>query len=95
VLNDVDAKHAGSASGLLNAVQQVAVRSAIALIGVVFFGQLSHNAASSFTTVESGLRTQLTTQHVSAIAQNNIVKGLKTCFIDRSKARIERDATKL
>ena len=84
VLNDVDTKHAGSASGVLNAVQQVGGAIGIAIIGVVFFGQLGSGAARSFDTVEPGLRTQLTAQHIPAAAQTEIVAGVKQCFVDRS-----------
>jgi EmrB/QacA subfamily drug resistance transporter len=87
VLNDVDTKHAGSASGVLNAVQQVGGAIGVALIGVIFFGQLSHGAASSFTTVESSLRTQLTAEHVPAAAQTQIIAGAKQCFVDRSRQK--------
>jgi len=41
-LQDVEVEHAGSASGILNAVQQVGGALGIALIGIVFFGSLSH-----------------------------------------------------
>jgi MFS family permease len=84
VLNDVDTKHAGSASGVLNAVQQVGGAIGIALIGVIFFGQLSSGAAQSFTSVEPELRHNLTAQHVPAAAQGQIISGLKACFIDRT-----------
>ncbi|HET9411239.1 MAG TPA: MFS transporter, partial [Candidatus Saccharimonadales bacterium] len=43
-LNDIDPKNAGSASGVMNAVQQVGGAIGVALIGVVFFGQLTQHA---------------------------------------------------
>ena len=49
VLQDVDSKHAGSASGVLNAVQQLGGALGTALIGVVFFGQLKSPSLASFT----------------------------------------------
>jgi len=48
-LTDVDPKHAGSASGVLNAVQQLGGALGTALIGVVFFGQLTSMSVSGFT----------------------------------------------
>ncbi|HSW98690.1 MAG TPA: MFS transporter [Candidatus Saccharimonadales bacterium] len=90
VLNDVDTKHAGSASGVLNAVQQVGGAVGVAVIGVIFFGQLGSNAARSFSAVEPALRTQLTAQHLPAAAQTQIVSGVKQCFIDRTH---EKDST--
>jgi len=87
VLNGVDAKHAGSASGILNAVQQVGGAIGVALIGVVFFGQLSHNAPSSFASIEPQLRHTLAARHVPAAEQDSLVAFTKNCFIDRSRAK--------
>lgn len=41
VLSSVDPRDAGSASGIANAVQQVGSALGLAVIGAVFFGQLS------------------------------------------------------
>jgi EmrB/QacA subfamily drug resistance transporter len=90
VLNGVDANHAGSASGTLNAVQQAGAAVGVALIGVVFFGQLSHAAPSSFATVEPQLRTTLNAEHIPASEQTYIIAGVKNCFVDRSR---EKDAS--
>jgi EmrB/QacA subfamily drug resistance transporter len=87
VLNDVDTKHAGSASGVLNAVQQVGGAIGIALIGVVFFGQLSHGAANSFKTVEPQLRRSLSAQHVPIAAQDEIISGVGRCFEDHTRQK--------
>ncbi len=87
VLNGVDPRHAGSASGTLNAVQQVGGVIGIAVIGVIFFGQLSHAAPKSFTAVEPGLVTSLIAQHIPANTQTIIINQAKTCFIDRSREK--------
>jgi EmrB/QacA subfamily drug resistance transporter len=87
VLNGVDTSHAGAASGILNAVQQVGGAIGIAVIGVIFFGQISHAAPSSFTAVEPQLQQQLSAQHVPTDAQNHIIAGVQTCYIDRSKEK--------
>lgn len=84
VLNGVDVKHAGSASGLLNAVQQIGGAIGVALIGVIFFGQITSGAAASFSHAEPALRQSLTQAHLPAQAQNAIVSGVKTCYLDRS-----------
>ncbi len=84
VLNGVDPSHAGSASGTLNAIQQVGGAIGIALVGVIFFGQLHSAAVSSFNTHESALRTTLTAQHIPAAAQDGIVDGVRQCFVDRT-----------
>lgn len=92
VLNGVDPKHAGSASGTLNAVQQVGGAIGIAIIGVLFFGQLNHAAVQSFNGTETQLRASLTAQHVPASAQTAIVNQTRQCFVDRSQ---EKDSSKI
>jgi len=87
VLNGVDPHHAGSASGVLNAVQQVGGAIGVAVIGVIFFGQLSSAAPSSFATVEPQLQQRLVAAHVPETAQPQIVNGMKACFIDASRAK--------
>jgi EmrB/QacA subfamily drug resistance transporter len=87
VLTDVDTKHAGSASGTLNAVQQVGGAIGIALIGVIFFGQLTNGAIASVRTQEPALRAKLTAQHVPAQAQNAIIAGVEKCYTDRTKEK--------
>lgn len=87
VLNGVDPSHAGSASGTLNAVQQAGAAVGVALIGVVFFGQLSHAAPASFASVEPQLHTALTAEHFPSTEQNAIISGVKNCFLDRSREK--------
>jgi EmrB/QacA subfamily drug resistance transporter len=85
VLNGVDTRHAGSASGILNAVQQVGGAIGVALIGVIFFGQLSHGASASFSTVEPQLQKQLVAAHVPAADRGQITNGVRACFVDQSR----------
>ena len=87
VLNGVDAKHAGSASGTLNAVQQVGGAIGVAVIGVIFFGQMSSGAPNSFATVESGLRQSLAAQHVPDSAIDGAVGMARQCYVDRSRQK--------
>jgi EmrB/QacA subfamily drug resistance transporter len=88
-LQDVDSTHAGSASGILNAVQQVGGAIGIAIIGVIFFGQLNHGSYQSFNQVSPQLRSQLTTLHVPAQGQSVILAQTRDCFHDRTT---EKDA---
>jgi len=87
VLNGVDARHAGSASGVLNAVQQVGGAIGVAVIGVIFFGQLGSAAPTSFSTVDSTLRQQLTAAHVPTQEQTGIVDAVRNCYVDQSRAK--------
>jgi EmrB/QacA subfamily drug resistance transporter len=83
-LQDVDPTHAGSASGVLNAVQQVGGAVGVAIIGVIFFGQLNHGAYSSFDNVTPALKHNLTVMHIPAEIQGQIVDQTRACFHDRS-----------
>jgi len=87
VLTDIDPKHAGSASGVLNAVQQLGGALGTALIGVVFFGHLTTHAPASFTSVEPQIRSSLSAAHMSPSATDQIVASAKTCFVDRSQEK--------
>lgn len=86
-LTGVDPKHAGSASGLLNAVQQLGGALGTALIGVVFFGSLVSQAPASFASVESQLDASLKAQHIPIAEQAKIVSTVRTCYLDRTKQK--------
>lgn len=87
VLTDVDPKHAGSASGVLNAVQQLGGSIGIALIGLFFFSQLATNAPASFDKVEPQLRNDLSSLQVPATMQDQVLASVKTCYTDRAEAK--------
>lgn len=87
VLTDVDPRHAGSASGVMNAVQQLGGAIGIALIGVIFFGQLANNATASFASVESNIRTELTAANVPEQVQSPIIEGARACYTDSAKQK--------
>lgn len=91
VLTDVDSKHAGSASGVLNAVQQLGGAVGTALIGVFFFGQLVTSAPASFTSVEPSIRSSLADANLPKATEDEILKGAKTCFVDTNKAKDASD----
>lgn len=86
-LRDVDSRHAGSASGTLNAVQQLGGAIGIAVIGVIFFGQLSDNAAKSFDNVAPDIRTAAAHAGLPVAAQDQIVDGAKDCYVDRTQQK--------
>ncbi len=90
VLTDVDVRHAGSASGVLNAMQQLGGAVGIALIGVVFFGLLTHDANTQATNVMPKLHSDLSAAHVPQNAQDLIAGGFVACFTDRNA---EKDAS--
>jgi len=86
-LQDVDVTHAGSASGILNAVQQVGAAIGIAVIGVIFFSQLAHSSYQSFDSIAPGLRSDLTTMNIPADVRENIIDQTRDCFHDRSSEK--------
>lgn len=84
-LRDVDTAHAGSASGILNAVQQVGAAIGVAVIGVIFFGQINGSSLNSFDAAAAPkLQKDLSAMHVPAQAQTAIIEGVRKCFNDRS-----------
>ncbi len=87
VLSDVDTKHAGSASGVLNAVQQLGGAIGTALIGVFFFGHLITNAPASFDSVEPQIRSSLASAQIPTAAVDQIVIGAKNCYVDTSNLK--------
>ncbi len=87
VLSDVDTKHAGSASGVLNAVQQLGGAIGTALIGVFFFGHLITNAPASFDSVEPQIRSSLASAQIPTSAVDQIVIGAKNCYVDTSNLK--------
>ena len=84
VLTDVNPRDAGSASGVLNAIQQLGAAIGVALVGVILFGQLASNADHSFASIESNIKRDLTALHLPAEAQEQIVSGVRTCYDDRA-----------
>lgn len=84
VLNGVDPKNAGAASGTLSAIQQIGGSIGIAVIGVVFFGFLTSGSSAHFDTVVPKLQDKLTALQVPVEAQTAIIASTKACFVDRS-----------
>lgn len=84
VLTDVDHKHAGAASGVMNAVQQLGSAIGVAIIGVFFFGQLTSHASASFDSASPQIREQLSAAAIPKPVQDSIIDGAKQCFVDRN-----------
>ena len=84
VLTDVPVADAGSASGVLNTVQQVGTALGVALVGIVFFGQLSSGSDHGVDQVVPVVRAGL--NGVPAAEQDRILDGFRECVRDRSAA---------
>ncbi len=87
VLAEVPIKHAGSASGIINTVQQIGGAVGVAVIGVVFFGLLSDRAEVSLQEVRPGLTADLTAAGVPAAGQSQVIQGFERCYFDQVRAK--------
>jgi len=86
VLAGISAKDSGAASGALATVQQVGAALGIAVVGVIFFGLLGVNAASSSASAVPQLRHELTVAGVPATQQPVIITKFDACFSARAHA---------
>ncbi|MEV5839052.1 MFS transporter [Nocardia sp. NPDC052112] len=84
LLGQVPAREAGAASGLLNTGQQLGTALGVALVGVVFFGQLDHDSARGVEAVTPQVRIELATIGLPEPAQDQIVANFLACVHDRS-----------
>ncbi|WP_328407081.1 MFS transporter [Nocardia sp. NBC_00403] len=84
LLGQVPAREAGSASGLLNTGQQLGTALGVALVGVVFFGQLDHDSARGVEAVAPQVRAELGTMGLPQPAQDEILANFLACVQDRS-----------
>jgi EmrB/QacA subfamily drug resistance transporter len=87
VLAGVPLRDAGSASGLLSTAQQLGGAIGVAVIGVVFFGLLASQAPASADAVTPRIRSGLTAAGVPAPVRQQVVAGVRSCFIERTKAK--------
>ena len=87
VLAGIRGQDAGAASGVLSTVQQVGGAVGVALIGVVFFGLLSSQAAAVADDIIPGLRGQLQGAGLPPAVTQQVAAGFRTCFEDRASAK--------
>ena len=87
VIAGVHRQDAGSASGVLNTVQQLGGAVGVALIGVIFFGLLGSHASTVTADLAPGLRADLQTAGLPSPQSQQVVTSFATCFQDRSNAK--------
>jgi MFS family permease len=87
MLAEVPIKDAGSASGVINAIQQVGGAVGVAVVGVVFFGLLGSEAETSVASVRTELAADLTAAGVPESSQSQVIDGFESCFRDRANAK--------
>ncbi|MDI2126730.1 MFS transporter [Yinghuangia seranimata] len=84
VLSGVDQKDAGSASGVLNAVNQLGNAIGIAVIGVVFFSIMTAQSGASADHAAPQLKRDLAATALPAPYQDQLLAGFKACVHDRA-----------
>lgn len=85
-LGDVDDAEVGSASGLLNAIQQLGGSIGVAVLTTVFVGLLGGAVTSSVSDVTPAMKTQLDAAGIPASAQEPIISQFRDCVRDRATA---------
>jgi EmrB/QacA subfamily drug resistance transporter len=85
-LASVDAHEVGSASGLLNANQQLGGTLGVAVLGTLFFALLGGQAHSAADDGAPGLRTQLLAVKATAATADRILGDLRACAHDLAVA---------
>jgi hypothetical protein len=81
VLSGVDDHEVGSASGVLNAMQQFGGSVGVAVLGTIFFGLLGTHAVSVADAQAADLEHQLS--GVGSVAATQLVADYRECFSDR------------
>jgi hypothetical protein len=85
-LGDVSDDEVGSASGLLNAIQQLGGSIGVAVLTTLFITLLGGAVTSSVNDVTPALKTQLTATGIPAVAQASIISQFRSCVHDRATA---------
>ncbi|HEX8134259.1 MAG TPA: MFS transporter, partial [Actinomycetes bacterium] len=87
VLAGIRGQDAGAASGVLTTVQQVGGAVGVAVIGVIFFGLLSSQAAGVSADLAPRLGAELQAAGLPAPVSGQVVAGFEACFQDRANAK--------
>ena len=87
IMGEVADHEVGSASGLLESLQQLGATLGIAVLGTVFFGVMAAAAPTNFDTVTApAVRAELTVAGAPAAVQDPMVADLRTCVIEAERA---------
>ncbi|KUL30610.1 MFS transporter [Streptomyces regalis] len=79
-LADVDKQEAGTASGILTAVQQLGFAVGVAVLATLFFGLLGSQATASVADGESRTRAELTAAGAAPAEQDRLLTDLRVCL---------------
>jgi EmrB/QacA subfamily drug resistance transporter len=87
IMGEVADHEVGSASGLLESLQQLGATLGIAVLGTVFFGVMAAAAPTNFDTVTAPtVRAELTTGGAPAAVQEPMIADLRACVIEAEQA---------
>jgi hypothetical protein len=86
ILSGVEDHEVGSASGVLNAVQQLGSAIGVAVVGTLFFSLLGTQAAAAAQSQVPAVRVALTDAAVPATAQDRVLDTYAACVSDRLRA---------
>lgn len=86
VLVNVDRSRAGIASGALATMQQVGGAIGVAILGIVFFGLIGHNASAAATAQSSTVRSTLVAAATPPAAASRATVAFDRCFTERARA---------
>ncbi|MEV5144978.1 MFS transporter [Streptomyces sp. NPDC052727] len=79
-LADVDKQEAGTASGILTAVQQLGFAIGVAVLATLFFGLLGSQATASVADGESRTRAELAAAGATPAEQDRLLADLRECL---------------
>jgi EmrB/QacA subfamily drug resistance transporter len=86
ILGGIHAASAGSASGVLTTVQQVGGALGVAIIGIIFFGQVSGYAPAVAQSTAAQLSAQLIAAGVPAQQASATAQVFSRCFVAQSSS---------
>ena len=86
VLGGIHDTHAGSASGVLNTVQQLGGALGVAMVGVIFFGVLGGHADQVSADRTPAFQQALQRPNVPGLPVPLVASGVTSCFHDRANA---------
>jgi EmrB/QacA subfamily drug resistance transporter len=86
IMAGVEDHEVGSASGILESLQQLGATLGVAVIGTIFFGAIGTQAQHNFdTSAAPALRVELSGAGVPVRNQNQLIDAVRACVSDREK----------
>jgi hypothetical protein len=90
VLSGIQGRDAGSIAGVFTTMQQISGAIGVAIIGILFFGQLATHASIVSQQFTSPLQRELQAEGVPLAAVDRVTSAFQACFHDQASGN---DAT--